>query len=81
MCTIAAACVALEPKQRPMMGEVVQSLKMVQRGMEYQDFMVTDIRHCPSTKYESDGASSSNNVIGNVSQEVVVFSDDVDEGR
>ncbi|RWR95227.1 receptor-like serine/threonine-protein kinase isoform X3 [Cinnamomum micranthum f. kanehirae] len=82
VCTIAAACVALEPKQRPMMGEVVQSLKMVQRGMEYQDFMVTDIRHHPSTKYESDGASSSNNVIGNVSQEVVVFSDDIgDEGR
>ncbi|KAK1294598.1 Receptor-like serine/threonine-protein kinase ALE2 [Acorus calamus] len=31
VCTIAAACVAPEAAQRPTMGEVVQSLKMVQR--------------------------------------------------
>ncbi|XP_078435708.1 protein kinase superfamily protein isoform X2 [Wolffia australiana] len=31
VCTIAAACVASEASQRPTMGEVVQSLKMVQR--------------------------------------------------
>ncbi|XP_015078502.1 receptor-like serine/threonine-protein kinase ALE2 [Solanum pennellii] len=35
--TIAAACVAPEASQRPTMGEVVQSLKMVQRVTEYQD--------------------------------------------
>ncbi|KAL0845806.1 hypothetical protein Bca101_019052 [Brassica carinata] len=37
VCTIAAACVAPEPSQRPTMGEVVQSLKMVQRVVEYQE--------------------------------------------
>ncbi|KVH94506.1 Concanavalin A-like lectin/glucanase, subgroup [Cynara cardunculus var. scolymus] len=31
VCTIAAACVSPEASQRPTMGEVVQSLKMVQR--------------------------------------------------
>ncbi|CAF2125674.1 unnamed protein product [Brassica napus] len=37
VCTIAAACVAPEASQRPTMGEVVQSLKMVQRVVEYQE--------------------------------------------
>ncbi|KAJ7553143.1 hypothetical protein O6H91_06G085300 [Diphasiastrum complanatum] len=35
---IAAACVAPEASQRPTMGEVVQSLKMVQRVSEYPVF-------------------------------------------
>lgn len=35
VCAIAAACVAPEANQRPTMGEVVQSLKMVQRTGEY----------------------------------------------
>eukprot|EP01018_Ginkgo_biloba_P008837 Gb_01428 [translate_table: standard] len=35
VCAIAAACVAPEASQRPTMGEVVQSLKMVQRTSEY----------------------------------------------
>lgn len=34
VCAIAAACVAPEANQRPTMGEVVQSLKMVQRTSE-----------------------------------------------
>ncbi|KAK2403469.1 receptor serine/threonine-protein kinase ALE2 [Trifolium repens] len=37
VCTIAAACVAPEASQRPTMGEVVQSLKMVQRITENHD--------------------------------------------
>ncbi|KAL1548392.1 proline-rich receptor-like protein kinase PERK3 isoform X3 [Salvia divinorum] len=62
VCTIAAACVAPEASQRPTMGEVVQSLKMVQRVTEYQDSAVAsttapNLRQS-STTFESDGTSS-----------------------
>ncbi|XP_047334716.1 receptor-like serine/threonine-protein kinase ALE2 [Impatiens glandulifera] len=65
-CTIAAACVASEASQRPTMGEVVQSLKMVQRFTEYQESsIVTNSRpnnnnnnKQSSTTFESDGTSS-----------------------
>lgn len=40
VCTIAAAFVAPEASERPTMGEVVQSLKMVQRVVEYQDLVI-----------------------------------------
>lgn len=73
VCTIAAACVSPEASQRPTMGEVVQSLRMVQGG-----YMAAIVR-LSSSKYESDGASSSN-AFGDVSQREV-FSEDVDEGR
>ncbi|XVF32905.1 hypothetical protein REPUB_Repub17cG0123100 [Reevesia pubescens] len=63
VCTIAAACVAPEANQRPTMGEVVQSLKMVQRVTEYQDPMLTISNNRPnqrqsSTTFESDETSS-----------------------
>ncbi|MBA0656216.1 hypothetical protein Goklo_008593 [Gossypium klotzschianum] len=63
VCTIAAACVAPEASQRPTMGEVVQSLKMVQRVTEYQDSMLTNSNNRPnqrqsSTTFESDETSS-----------------------
>ncbi|KAJ7977675.1 Kinase family protein [Quillaja saponaria] len=63
VCTIAAACVAPEASQRPTMGEVVQSLKMVQRITEYQDSVLTSSNTRPnlrqsSTTFESDGTSS-----------------------
>ena len=63
VCTIAAACVAPEASQRPTMGEVVQSLKMVQRVKEYQDSMLTISNNQPnqrqsSTTFESDETSS-----------------------
>ncbi|XVF72754.1 hypothetical protein PTKIN_Ptkin12aG0145800 [Pterospermum kingtungense] len=63
VCTIAAACVAPEASQRPTMGEVVQSLKMVQRVTEYQDSMLTVSNNRPnqrqsSTTFESDETSS-----------------------
>ncbi|XP_022770801.1 probable serine/threonine-protein kinase PBL23 isoform X2 [Durio zibethinus] len=63
VCTIAAACVAPEASQRPTMGEVVQSLKMVQRVTEYQDSMITISNNRPnqrqsSTTFESDETSS-----------------------
>ncbi|XWS76661.1 hypothetical protein CRYUN_Cryun01aG0196500 [Craigia yunnanensis] len=63
VCTIAAACVAPEVSQRPTMGEVVQSLKMVQRVTEYQDSMLTISNNRPnkrqsSTTFESDETSS-----------------------
>ncbi|XP_022757859.1 probable serine/threonine-protein kinase PIX13 isoform X2 [Durio zibethinus] len=63
VCTIAAACVAPEASQRPTMGEVVQSLKMVQRVTEYQDSMLTISNNRPnqrqsSTTFESDETSS-----------------------
>ncbi|OEL15166.1 Receptor-like protein kinase ANXUR1 [Dichanthelium oligosanthes] len=58
VCTIAAACVSPEANQRPTMGEVVQSLKMVQRSVEFQESTPTpparpNIRQS-STTYESD---------------------------
>ncbi|XP_051127937.1 proline-rich receptor-like protein kinase PERK3 [Andrographis paniculata] len=72
VCTIAAACVAPEASQRPTMGEVVQSLKMVQRVTEYhhhhhdsagagaqaQAQAGNNLRQS-STTLESDGTNSS----------------------
>lgn len=95
VCTIAAACVAPEANQRPTMGEVVQSLKMVQRITEYQDSAVVNSNNVPnlrqsSTTFESDGASSmfsSGHYSGlsvldneNISR-TAVFSEDLQEGR
>ncbi|XP_052196679.1 proline-rich receptor-like protein kinase PERK3 [Diospyros lotus] len=95
VCTIAAACVASEASQRPTMGEVVQSLKMVQRVIEYQDPMLASSNARPnlrqsSTTFESDGTSSifsSGPYSGlsafendNISR-TVVFSEDLHEGR
>ncbi|VVA21186.1 PREDICTED: receptor [Prunus dulcis] len=95
VCTIAAACVAPEASQRPTMGEVVQSLKMVQRITEYQDSMLTSSTARPnhrqsSTTFESDVSSSmfsSGPYSGlsaldndNVSR-AAVFSEDLHEGR
>ena len=95
VCTIAAACVASEANQRPTMGEVVQSLKMVQRITENQDSMLTSSNTRPnlrqsSTTYESDGTSSifsSGPYSGlsafdndNVSRNAM-FSEDLHEGR
>ena len=77
------------------MGEVVQSLKMVQRVMEYQDSMLTSSNARPnlrqsSTTFESDGTSSifsSGPYSGlsafdndNISR-TAVFSEDLHEGR
>ncbi|KAK7269599.1 hypothetical protein RIF29_22332 [Crotalaria pallida] len=95
VCTIAAACVAPEASQRPTMGEVVQSLKMVQRVTEYHDSIVPSSNTRPnlrqsSTTYESDGTSSmfssgpysglSGFDYDNISR-TVVFSEDLHEGR
>ncbi|XP_059659398.1 proline-rich receptor-like protein kinase PERK15 [Cornus florida] len=95
VCTIAAACVAPEAGQRPSMGEVVQSLKMVQRVMEYQDSMLNNSNTRPnlrqsSTTFESDGTSSifsSGRYSGlsgfdndNISR-TALFSEDLHEGR
>ncbi|KAA8549076.1 hypothetical protein F0562_000760 [Nyssa sinensis] len=95
VCTIAAACVAPEASQRPTMGEVVQSLKMVQRVIECQDSMLTSSNTRPnlrqsSTTFESDGTSSifsSGPYSGlsafdndNISR-TAVFSEDLHEGR
>eukprot|EP00268_Persea_americana_P008731 TRINITY_DN13413_c1_g2_i1.p2 TRINITY_DN13413_c1_g2~~TRINITY_DN13413_c1_g2_i1.p2 ORF type:complete len:150 (-),score=25.89 TRINITY_DN13413_c1_g2_i1:219-668(-) len=94
VCTIAAACVSPEANHRPTMGEVVQSLKMVQRVMEHQDSVLTtstqpNIRQS-STTYESDGTSSmfsSSRFSGlsafdneNISK-TALFSEDLHEGR
>ncbi|XP_054802037.1 proline-rich receptor-like protein kinase PERK3 isoform X1 [Prosopis cineraria] len=95
VCTIAAACVAPEASQRPTMGEVVQSLKMVQRMTEYQYSMVassntrTNLRQS-STTFESDGTSSmfSSGAYSGLSvfdndnvSRTAVFSEDLHEGR
>ncbi|XP_068659546.1 probable serine/threonine-protein kinase PBL10 isoform X2 [Aristolochia californica] len=94
VCTIAAACVAPEANQRPTMGEVVQSLKMVQRVVEHQDSTVTtsnppNLRQS-STTYESDGSSSmfSSGPFSGVNpfetdniSRTAVFSEDLHEGR
>lgn len=95
VCTIAAACVAPEANQRPTMGEVVQSLKMVQRVIEYQDPTLTSSNNRAnlrqsSTTFDSDGTSSmfsSGPYSGlsafdndNVSR-TAVFSEDLHEGR
>ncbi|XP_011042269.1 PREDICTED: proline-rich receptor-like protein kinase PERK3 isoform X1 [Populus euphratica] len=94
VCTIAAACVSSEASQRPTMGEVVQSLKMVQRVMEYQDSMSTshartNLRQSSNT-FESDGTSSmfSSGPYSGLSaldndhiSRTAVFSEDLHEGR
>lgn len=95
VCTIAAACVAPEASQRPTMGEVVQSLKMVQRAIEYQDSTLTASNARPnlrqsSTTFESDGTSSmfssgpysglSTYDNDNISR-TAIFSEDLHEGR
>ncbi|BAT95272.1 Receptor-like serine/threonine-protein [Vigna angularis] len=95
VCTIAAACVAPEASQRPTMGEVVQSLKMVQRITESHDPVLASSITRPnmrqsSTTYESDGTSSmfsSGPYSGlsafdhdNISR-TAVFSEDLHEGR
>ncbi|KAD1943840.1 hypothetical protein E3N88_42112 [Mikania micrantha] len=93
VCTIAAACVSPEANQRPTMGEVVQSLKMVQRVTEYHDTSATDIQPTqkqPSTTFESDATSSifsSGPYSGlsafdhdNISR-TALFSEDLHEGR
>ncbi|KAF5726372.1 hypothetical protein HS088_TW22G00049 [Tripterygium wilfordii] len=95
VCTIAAACVAPEASQRPTMGEVVQSLKMVQRITEYQDSVLTSSNNRPnlrqtSTTFESDGTSSifSSGPYSGMStfendtlSRTAVFSEDLHEGR
>lgn len=93
VCTIAAACVSPEANQRPTMGEVVQSLKMVQRVTEYQDTSATNPQPThkqSSTTFESDGTSSifsSGPYSGlsafdhdNISR-TALFSEDLHEGR
>lgn len=93
VCTIAAACVAPEASQRPTMGEVVQSLKMVQRATEYQDTTINsgtrpNLRQS-STTFESDGTSSmfssgpysGLSVFENDVSRAAVFSEDLHEGR
>ncbi|ONM30997.1 Protein kinase superfamily protein [Zea mays] len=94
VCTIAAACVSPEANQRPTMGEVVQSLKMVQRSVEFQESVPTpparpNVRQS-STTYESDGTSSmfSSGPFSGLSPfetetipRTAVFSEDLHEGR
>ncbi|VAH75615.1 unnamed protein product [Triticum turgidum subsp. durum] len=94
VCTIAAACVSPEANQRPTMGEVVQSLKMVQRSTEFQESVPTpparpNARHTATT-YESDGTSSmfSSGPFSGLSpfetenmSRTAVFSEDLHEGR
>ncbi|GAB4830584.1 hypothetical protein Ancab_020350 [Ancistrocladus abbreviatus] len=97
VCTIAAACVAPEANQRPTMGEVVQSLKMVQRVAEYHEPTSTSatnsMRPNPrqsSTTFDSDGTSSmfSSGPYSGLSafdndniSRTAVFSEDLHEGR
>jgi len=94
VCTIAAACVALQSSQRPTMGEVVQFLKMVQRLAEYQDTMPNPSarpnKRQSSTTYESDSTSSmfSSGPFSGLSlfdndniSRTTVFSEDLHEGR
>ncbi|XP_074316604.1 receptor-like serine/threonine-protein kinase ALE2 [Silene latifolia] len=94
VCTIAAACVAPEANQRPTMGEVVQSLKMVQRVTEYQDGgagsanLRSNLRQS-MTAFESDrtssifssGAYSGLSVFDENISRTAVFSEDLHEGR
>ncbi|KAK4380962.1 Receptor-like serine/threonine-protein kinase ALE2 [Sesamum angolense] len=83
-----------EASQRPTMGEVVQSLKMVQRIAEYHDSAVAsntapNLRQS-STTFESDGTSSifSSGPYSGLSafanhhiSRTAVFSEDLLEGR
>ncbi|CAH2072035.1 unnamed protein product, partial [Thlaspi arvense] len=93
VCTIAAACVAPEASQRPTMGEVVQSLKMVQRVVEYQDPVSNKARpnrRQSSATFESEVTSSmfSSGPYSGLSAfdhenitRTTVFSEDLHEGR
>lgn len=95
VCTIAAACVAPEASQRPTMGEVVQSLKMVQRITENHDPALPSSNTRPnlrqsSATYDSDGTSSmfSSGPYSGLSafdydntSRTAVFSEDLHEGR
>ncbi|CAN0878276.1 DEAD-box ATP-dependent RNA helicase 24 [Linum grandiflorum] len=95
VCTIAAACVAPEASQRPTMGEVVQSLKMVQRVTEYQDAAAAAAAASsarPNTRqscttFDSDGTSSmfSSGPFSGMSNfdndRTAAFSEDLHEGR
>ncbi|XP_065000475.1 proline-rich receptor-like protein kinase PERK15 [Musa acuminata AAA Group] len=94
VCTVAAACVAHEANQRPTMGEVVQSLKMVQRVAECQDPLPTPSTNPhnkqSSTTFESDATSSmfSSGPFSGLSlfdndniSRTAVFSEDLHEGR
>ncbi|CAI0474610.1 unnamed protein product [Linum tenue] len=96
VCTIAAACVAPEACQRPTMGEVVQSLKMVQRVTEYQEApqpVASSARpnmRQSSTMFDSDGTSSmfSSGPFSGMStfendnfSRTAAFSEDLHEGR
>jgi serine/threonine protein kinase len=96
VCTIAAACVAPEASQRPTMGEVVQSLKMVQRVVEYQDPVLNTSnkarpnRRQSSATFESEVTSSmfSSGPYSGLSAfdhenitRTTVFSEDLHEGR
>lgn len=64
VCTIAAACVALEANQRPTMGEVVQSLKMVQRtSAEYQDTVATPSSARPNNNNNNTNINSNNRTV------------------
>ncbi|KAL6532207.1 hypothetical protein OROGR_014177 [Orobanche gracilis] len=95
VCTIAAACVAPDANQRPSMGEVVQSLKMVQRITEYHDPVVpsntapNNLRQS-STTFGSDGTSSifSSGAYSGLGafdndsiSRTILFSEDLQEGR
>ncbi|KAI3980731.1 hypothetical protein MKX01_025296 [Papaver californicum] len=96
VCTIAAACVSPEASQRPTMGEVVQSLKMVQRITEYQESLLTTTAVPPNNLgqstayYESDrnssmfssGPFSGTNAFDHDNLfRTAVFSEDLHEGR
>ncbi|CAK8572706.1 unnamed protein product [Lathyrus sativus] len=95
VCTIAAACVAPEASQRPTMGEVVQTLKMVQHITENHDHALPSSNTRPnlrqsSTAYDSDGTSSmfSSGAHSGLSafdyeniSRTAVFSEDLQEGR
>ncbi|KAL5983529.1 hypothetical protein ACLOJK_017616 [Asimina triloba] len=91
VCTIAAACVAPEADQRPIMGEVVQSLKMVQRTTEYQHPSTQSNLKQSSATFESDATSSvfSSGPFSGLStafdhdniSKTAVFSEDLHEGR
>ncbi|EPS66707.1 hypothetical protein M569_08069 [Genlisea aurea] len=89
VCTIAAACVAPEASQRPTMGEVVQSLKMVQRAAATElHRQCSIVVHPRQQAFESDASSSmfssgpystfDNNEFINGT---LVYSEDLQEGR
>ncbi|KAH9319042.1 hypothetical protein KI387_020811, partial [Taxus chinensis] len=62
VCAIAAACVAPEVSQRPTMGEVVQSLKMVQHTGEYHPSGERDRVTDTSTNSNNTHTASGRNI-------------------